>query len=81
MKHRVNCWNPLRAIDTTAKLVMTSATVLKNAMDWEISSQATKGYSLVEGSTARSMSPNNNSTHECATSEDWFFICQDDDIA
>ena len=50
VKNSFNCWEPLRAMNTTAKQVIASATVKKD-IDWAISSEAAKG--LVERSTTR----------------------------
>jgi len=46
---------------------------LKSVLDWAISSQAANGAAnsgrLVEGSTTRIVSANNNRSHECPTTE------------
>lgn len=49
----MNCWKPLRAMNTTTELAMTAVNVLKSGMDWAISSQASRGRD--EGSTTRSI--------------------------
>jgi hypothetical protein len=47
----VNCWKPLRAMNTTTELAIADVNVLKRAMDWAISSQAS--WEQDEGSTTR----------------------------
>lgn len=47
----MNCWKPLRAMNTTTELAMTTVNVLKRVMDWAISSQAS--WEQDEGSTTR----------------------------
>ena len=57
---------PLRASGTTTWLETASVTVMKNSDGLvESAAKPLMGLVSVEGSTTRSVSPNNNLTHEC----------------